>query len=65
MVLAAVALLLLAIAAGVYTSRDHGHAAVGGTVTIAQLQADPDRDVAREVTLSGAAEDVREAPYLS
>jgi hypothetical protein len=63
--LAALVLLLIAVAVGVYTSRQRGQAASGGSVTIAQLLADPDRYDEQNVTLSGAAEDVRELPYLS
>jgi hypothetical protein len=63
--IAALVLLLLAIAVGVYTSRGSGHASAGDTVTIAQLLADPDRYDERDVTLTGAAEDVRSVPYLS
>jgi hypothetical protein len=63
--IAARVLLLLAIAVGVYTSPGSGHASVGGAVTIAQLLADPERYDERDVTLTGAAEDVRSVPYLS
>ena len=64
LVLISFVLLVVVIAIGVAVSARSGDD-VPDTLTIAQLQADPDRYDDRTVVLVGRAEDVRALPYIS